>query len=416
LTLRSTTMKILIADDNPMWAKLLEENTRRWKFDPLVVPDGDAALECLRSEESICLAILDWQMPGVSGIDVCREIKDDHSRPFTYVVMLTSRDTKEDTVAGLDAGADDYLTKPVEMAVLKSRLGAARRIIEAIPPKNWTKPQIDGYDVQRVLGKGAFATVWEATRIDDGQSVAIKILRVDLATETVFGRFAREVKMLETLDHPYITRIYDSRVDRKVGYYVMDLVPGGTLYAYEKTAPSGVDRIRIIQRVCEGLDHAHQRGVIHRDMKFSNVMVDDEQLPKIVDFGMSKSLFAPRQSDLLETMEGSVLGTPLFMSPEQARGEINKLDGRSDLFSAAIMLYILLLRRHPYSLKDNDNRKIIEAISNGHARAPTELKPDFNPDLEAILMKALAAEPGDRYETAGEFAEALRMFLERRAG
>ncbi|MEO1526617.1 MAG: response regulator, partial [Planctomycetota bacterium] len=263
-------MKILIAEDNPMWAKLLEENTRQWKFDPIIAPDGDAALECLQSESSICLAILDWQMPGVSGIEVCQHIKNDTSRPFTYVVMLTSRDAKEDIVAGLDAGADDYLTKPVEMAVLKSRLGAARRIVEAIPPKDWTKPQIDGYDVKKVLGKGAFATVWEALRLEDGEEVAIKILRVDLATEKVFGRFAREVKMLETLDHEYITRVYDSRVDQQVGYYVMDLIRGGTLYDYEKRSPSGVERIRMIQRVCEGLEHAHQRGVIHRDMKFSN--------------------------------------------------------------------------------------------------------------------------------------------------
>ena len=410
-------MKILIAEDNPMWSKLLEENTRRWKFDPVVAHDGKEALEHLRSEESICLAILDWQMPEISGINVCREIKNDNTRPFTYVVMLTSRDSKEDTVAGLDAGADDYLTKPVEMAVLKSRLGAARRIIEAIPPKDWTKPQIDGYDVKHVLGKGAFATVWEAKRLEDDEDVAIKILRVDLATEKVFGRFAREVKVLESLNHEYITRVYDSRVDRKMGYYVMDLIRGGTLNDFEKDrSPSGVERIRIIQRVCEGLDHAHRKGVIHRDLKFSNVMVDEAGLPKIVDFGMSKSLFSPGKSDLLQTIEGSVLGTPLFMSPEQARGEVAKLDGRSDLFSAAIILYILLLKRHPHSIKDNDNRKIIEAIAQGEARRPSEFKPDFNPQIEAILMKALATKPDDRFATAGEFAAALEQFLAQRTG
>ncbi|MEM9589278.1 MAG: response regulator, partial [Planctomycetota bacterium] len=257
-------MKILIAEDNPMWAKLLEQNTQQWKFKPVVVSDGKQALDQLHASDEVRLAVLDWQMPEVSGVEICRKIKNDPQRPFTYVVLLTSRDSKEDIVTGLDAGADDYLTKPVDMAVLRSRLGAARRIIEAIPPQDWSRPRIEGYEVKGVLGKGAFATVYEAVRVRDEKPVAVKVLRVDLATDTVFERFAREVEVMQGLDHPYIAKIYDSRVDRRVGYYAMDLITGGTLYDYEKReTPSGIQRIRMIQWVCEGLHHAHQQGVIH---------------------------------------------------------------------------------------------------------------------------------------------------------
>lgn len=405
-------MKILIAEDNPMWSTLLARNAEQWQFDPVVASNGKQALEILEQDESICMAILDWQMPEMTGIEVCSKIKSDSDRPFTYVVMLTNRDAKDDVVAGLDAGADDYLTKPVEMVVLKSRLNAARRIVEAIPPKDWARPSIEGYDVKGVLGKGAFATVWEAERVSDRMPVAIKVLRVDLASDKVFERFAREIKLLESLDHPYITKVYDSRVDRNVGYYVMDLVRGGTLHDYQKRESlSGTQLIRLIQQVCEGLDHAHQQGVVHRDLKFTNVMITEKGLPKIVDFGMSKSLFTPREDDVLLTIEGSVLGTPLFMSPEQARGEVGILDGRSDLYSAATMLYILLIKHHPHEISNNNNRTIIEAISSTPARPPSLFKKDFNPMLDAILMKALAPEPEDRYETAGLFAKDLAGFL-----
>ncbi len=118
-------MKVLIAEDNPMWATLLAENARQWKLQPIVVADGHEAIETWRNDPSICLVVLDWQMPGLSGIEVCQQIKSDSSRPFTYVMMLTSRDAKEDLVAGLDAGADNYLTKPVDMSVMKSQLIAA---------------------------------------------------------------------------------------------------------------------------------------------------------------------------------------------------------------------------------------------------------------------------------------------------
>lgn len=410
-------MKVLIAEDNPMWSMLLEQNTRQWKYEPVMVEDGAQALKKLQEDSSICLAILDWQMPNMMGIEVCKQIKQDVSRPFTFVMMLTNRDSKEDMIEGLDAGADDYLTKPVDMGVLKSRLRAARRIIEAIPPRDWMRPQIEGYEVKRSLGKGAFATVWEAVRESDGESVAIKVLRVDLASEAVFSRFAQEIKIMQSLKHPYITEICESRLDAVVGYYVMERIRGGTLTDYEREKqPSGTERIDLMRRVLEGLHYAHEKGVIHRDLKFNNVMVTEDGIPKLVDFGMSKSLFQASESVVSETLDGSVIGTPLFMSPEQASGQMSQVDGRSDQYSAATMLYILLLKHHPHAIETKDYKSIIQKISRGRVRLPRSIKPDFNPELESILMRALEKRPEDRFPNAGEFAKALSSFLENRSG
>jgi DNA-binding response OmpR family regulator len=214
-------MKILIAEDNAIWRQMLKQNVSMWGFEPVTAEDGEQAWDVLQLADAPRLAILDWQMPQMDGIDVCRRLKQTQSLPFTYVVMLTSRDAEEDIVEGLDAGADEYLTKPVEPKVLRSRLAAARRIVEAVPPKEWSLPRVPGYEVIRLLGKGAFATVWEATQNETNRLVALKIIRVDLATEEVFNRFAREIQVAKRLDHPHIAHVYDGQIDRHIGYYAM---------------------------------------------------------------------------------------------------------------------------------------------------------------------------------------------------
>jgi serine/threonine protein kinase len=359
------------------------------------------------------LAILDWQMPNMDGIDVCRRVKSSNERPFTYVIMLTGRDAEEDMVAGLDAGADDYLTKPVEPPILRSRLKAARRIVEAVPPKEWAKPRIPGYRVDRLLGKGAFATVWEAVQEESERAVALKIIRIDLATDEIFNRFAREIRVTEQLHHPNIGQIFDSRIDKQLGYYAMELIDGVTLDRYAKVNQPKAGRVlRLAAEVCDGLQHAHEQGVIHRDLKPTNIMITGEDRPKIVDFGLARAMFCPDpETETMQSLDGSIIGTPLFMAPEQARGENDTLDGRADVYVVGIIVYLLLLRRHPHRVNMNDRWQTIREIAQGQVRLPSEVRPKFNRQLEQIIMKSLAENPADRYATAAEFGNEMRGFL-----
>jgi len=410
-------MKVLIAEDNAVWRHLVAENLARFGFEPVEAEDGTRAWELLRRTDAPRLVLLDWQMPGIDGIEVCRRIKADPQRAFTYVILLTSRDAKEDVITGLDAGADDYLTKPIDAEMLRSRLVAARRIVEAVPPREWTKPAIPAYHINRLIGKGAFATVWEADRDQDHQRMAVKVLRVDLATEDVFGRFAREIEVMKRLDHPNIAHIHDSRIDHRLGYYAMDLIDGETIDRFvNKNKPSGLEIIELIAGVCDGLEHAHRQGVIHRDLKPSNIMVSHDRKPKLVDFGLSKSMFWPAASeDSAETLDGAVIGSPLFMAPEQARGENRRLDERSDVYSVGVVLYVMLLRHHPQKLVSKQRWQTIKQIAEGHVQRPTLLNPKFSVSLEKIIMKALAEDPAQRFQSAGEMAVALRDFLAKRA-
>ena len=141
-------------------------------------------------------------------------------------------------------------------------------------------------------------------------------------------------------------------------------------------------------------------------------MMTEDNEPKLVDFGLARSMFMTNAEDsAVQSMDGSVIGTPLFMSPEQARGENDKLDGRADIYAVGIILYVMLVRRHPHKVNHQDRWDTIRQIASGQARRPSEVKPNFDKHLEAIIMKALADQPVFRYQTAGDFAKALRQFL-----
>lgn len=406
-------MKVLVADDSSMWRKIIASHVEDWGFEPVVAEDGAQAWEILQQDTAPRLAILDWLMPEIDGIDLCRRVKLSPDHPFTYVIVLTGRDAAEDMVAALNSGADDYLTKPVTPPILRSRLMAAKRIVEAIPPKEWSKPQVDGYEVERLLGKGSFATVWQATHLESQRQMALKILRVDLATEEVFSRFQREIEMMKQMDHPNIARVYDSHIDRKLGYCAMELIEGPTLEAYVvKKKPRTREVFSIVIQVANGLEHAHRQGVVHRDLKPSNIMLTNDGEPKIVDFGMGKSLFqVDAEEETTQTIDGSVVGTPLFMAPEQARGENDLIDGRTDIYALGIILYLILVRKHPHNVDRKDRWKTVKAIAEGAVKRPSEVVSNFNLDLERIMMKALADNPSDRYQTAQEFAKALKQYV-----
>lgn len=410
-------MKVLIADDNPMWTELLANIVTRYDFTPVTVEDGKAAMRALGGSDPPRIAILDWQMPVFNGIDICRNIKNNEHRPFTYVIILTSRDAEEDMIAGLDAGADDFLTKPVESVVIRSRLMAAKRIIEAIPPAEWSKPQVDGYDVKRVIGKGAFATVWEAQHLESGRSVALKLIRVDLATEQVFSRFAREIQVMQRMHHPNVAQVHDAMINNKLGYIAMELVSGETFDSYVRSQqPSPLEILEIAAKVCDALAHAHEHGVVHRDLKPSNIMVNQHGDPKILDFGLSKSMFGPKSAeDSAESIDGLVIGSPLFMAPEQAKAENSSLDGRCDIYSLGVTIYMTLLRRHPVVVTAEDRAAAINEVAAGTVQPPTELNPKFSKRLEKILMKSLARERDDRYANASDFAADLRAFITKRS-
>jgi serine/threonine-protein kinase len=267
-----------------------------------------------------------------------------------------------------------------------------------------TQPRLLGerYELEGVVGRGGMAEVYRARDIRLDRVVAIKTLRADLARDQTFqARFRREAQSAASLNNPSIVAVYDTGEDLSTGvpvpYIVMEYVDGRTvrdlLIEGHRLLPER--SLEIISGVLRALEYSHQAGIVHRDIKPGNVMVTRNGDIKVMDFGIARAM-SDAQATMTQTAQ--VIGTAQYLSPEQARGE--RVDSRSDLYSTGCLMYELLTGRPPFT---GDSPV---AIAYQHVREnpipPSRLDPDIPPWADAIVLKAMAKSPNDRYQTAAE--------------
>jgi eukaryotic-like serine/threonine-protein kinase len=267
-----------------------------------------------------------------------------------------------------------------------------------------TQPQLlgDRYELEGVVGRGGMAEVYRARDLRLDRIVAIKTLRPDLARDATFqARFRREAQSAASLNQPSIVAVYDTGEDMATGtpipYIVMEYVDGRTvrdlLIEGHRLLPER--SLEIISGVLRALEYSHQAGIVHRDIKPGNVMVTRNGDVKVMDFGIARAM---NDAQATMTQTAQVIGTAQYLSPEQARGE--RVDARSDLYSTGCLMYELLTGRPPFT---GDSPV---AIAYQHVREnpipPSRLDPDIPPWADAIVLKAMAKAPGDRYQSAAE--------------
>jgi serine/threonine-protein kinase len=267
-----------------------------------------------------------------------------------------------------------------------------------------TEPRMlgDRYELGEVLGYGGMAEVHRGRDVRLGRDVAIKTLRADLARDASFqARFRREAQSAASLNHPSVVAVYDtgeSELDGvNVPYIVMEYVDGRTLRDVLKTdrllQPSRA--LEVVGEILQALDYSHRNGIVHRDIKPGNVMLTRSGDVKVMDFGIARAV---AQSAATMTQTAAVIGTAQYLSPEQARGE--HVDPRSDVYSVGCLLYELLTGVPPFT---GDSPV---AVAYQHVREnpvpPSRLNPDVTPDVDAIVMKALAKNPVNRYQSAAD--------------
>jgi tRNA A-37 threonylcarbamoyl transferase component Bud32 len=259
------------------------------------------------------------------------------------------------------------------------------------------------YELGRLIGAGGMADVYEGRDRVLGRQVAVKIPHPQLARDPAFlARFRREAEMAASLTHPGVVAVYDSGQDDGVSYMVMEYVEGATLAAVLR-AEGALEPDRAADlaiAVCAALGAAHAKGLIHRDVKPSNIMLARDGRVKVMDFGVARTLTAST------TLTGSVgiVGTAKYISPEQARGAA--VDGRSDLYSLGVCLYECLAGRPPFE----GDSPVALATSHAYAAPPPlrELRPDLPVAYETVTARAMAKDPASRYQTAADLAEDLR--------
>jgi non-specific serine/threonine protein kinase/serine/threonine-protein kinase len=302
-------------------------------------------------------------------------------------------------------------------------------------------PRVRGrYRARRLIAEGGMGQIWEAEQLEPvNRRVALKVIKSGLRSEEILSRFTSERQALALMDHRNIATLYDAGVtDDGRPYFAMELVDGVPVNEFCDQNRLGTrERLELIIDVCRGVQHAHQKAIIHRDLKPSNILVaieDDRPVPKIIDFGIAKALERPLSVDAQETQFGQLLGTPAYMSPEQANQTSQQIDTRADIYSLGVVLYELLTGSLPF-MKVGESRVSFDEIwrriredephrpstrisrlgercvttANVRQTTPARLTSALRGDLDWIVMTALDKDPGRRYETIN----ALQLDLQR---
>jgi serine/threonine protein kinase len=283
------------------------------------------------------------------------------------------------------------------------------------PPQPVTQRRIGKYIVQRELGRGGMGAVYLAEQPGLGREVAIKELILSAAADPVaLKRFMQEAQVMARTSHPNLVQVHDLEQIGDANYIVLEFVRGKSL---RDSLNQGVlplpQTFAVMHGVLQALDYAHKRAIVHRDMKPENVLLSDEGDVKVADFGIAR-LMDDSGAGSTATKTGTTVGTPQYMSPEQVAS--SKVDGRSDLYSAGIMFYELVVGQPPFTASDADGPFTLMAK---HVQAPPKPpsvhRPGLDMGLEEVILKSLSKRPEERYQTGQEFDDAMTRIADRLA-
>jgi uncharacterized delta-60 repeat protein len=270
-------------------------------------------------------------------------------------------------------------------------------------------PQIAGYEIGSLLGEGGMGTVWKAVQKGTGQVVALKVMDpMLLASPRARARFDRELRLTASLQHPSIARVYDGG-STEACYYAMQLVDGLHLDDYVRLNQLGSRQTLELARVlCEAVQYAHERGVVHRDLKPSNILVTTDGRPHIVDFGLARGLLSTDVGSV--SGDGAFAGTLQYMSPEQAAGDPNENDARTDVYGLGATLYVLLTGKGPHDIL-GPRHEVLRCLATEEPRNPRALNGAIDADLASLLLKSVARSPEDRYRSVAELSVDMGRYL-----
>lgn len=322
-----------------------------------------------------------------------------------------------------ECGADDRLRTEVGQLLASDASntplaraidGTAEQLARPSDPLLGTT--IANFRLGAVLGSGGMGTVFAAEQQEPRRSVALKVLTLGLASPAAVARFRWEAELLARLRHPGIAQIYAAGLHRcgdvELPWFALELVPGAedlTAHAAARKLSTAA-RLELLLQVCDAVQHGHLQGVVHRDLKPQNVLVDVDGRVKVIDFGIARSTVS--DADAPPTERGILLGTLAYMSPEQLAGDT--IDHRTDVWAVAVLAFELLAGRRPFDLTGLPPWRAAEVVQTTPAPRLSSCLPGAPRDLDAVLGKALRLAPTDRYESVAAFAADLRAVLEAR--
>lgn len=360
----------------------------------------------------------------------------------------TTRANVEELLAA-NAIADPFFAAgqmEVQTIMTEAGVPSTAKSDASIPPvaEEQTGAWIGRYQVVKKIGEGGSGSVYLADQFEPvRRQVALKIIKLGMDTKSVIARFRAEQQTLALMEHPNIARVLDAGATQTGRpFFVMELVRGERITAYcDKRGLSTSQRLDLFMQVCHTIQHAHHKGILHRDVKPSNILVSEHDgvaLPKVIDFGIAKAMEGKLTEDTLSTAQGLMIGTPAYMSPEQAQMRGRDVDVRSDIYSLGVLLYELLTSKPPFEQREllaagvDEMRRILREqeppkpsaklasltandlteIARCRQLAPHSLRSELTGDLDWIVMKALEKEPERRYQTAHSLASDVQRYLD----
>lgn len=402
--------KILVVDDDEYVRIFLKEVLEQQYYEVDTCCDCQEAIEKLKIF-SYHLILSDINLPGMSGNDLlslCRE-----KYKSTEIILITGEPDLEDAVKTVKQGAFDYLSKPITPERLCERVNAALK--HNYNKQNMSSNELNSphnsYSVVRTLGAGNMGVVLLVKK--DEQYFAMKILRrenYDPKHHLKVQRFIREAEILSQIDHPNVIKIFEYGVseDEEIPYIVMEFIPGRPLNHHMRSNNFTLDQIlSIIRQIAQALAIVHEFGVIHRDVKPGNIILTDDMVLKLTDFGIARI----DTSELTITRE--ILGSPAYMSPEAFENSVRS-DARSDIFSLGVIAYELLTGVKPFH--GETIGEMMNAIKFQRPIEPLKINSSIPPGLQDILAKMLAKKPEERFSSAAEIIKALDFEDARKQG
>jgi serine/threonine protein kinase/CheY-like chemotaxis protein len=398
--------RILVVDDNEMNTDLLRRRLEKRGFWVVTAPSGKEAL-CLLEQQHVDLVLLDVMMPEMNGVEVLEAIRAKQSPTALPVIMATAKSDAVDIVQALDKGANDYVTKPIDIDVLLARIRVHLRDSGRPPTRSSVPPGQIGagvvidqkYRLTSILGKGGFGTVYRALHLQLDKEVAVKVLHPDyLQSPEIVQRFKQEGVSACRVRHPNAIVVMDAGTTSSgVPYLVMELLEGTSLA--DELIQKGAMRLQrcveLIGPVCNALREAHGSGIVHRDIKPANIMLSlgpsGEEVIKVLDFGIAKLMESQTTS---QNTGNQAAGTPRYMAPERLLGEPS--DAKADVYSVAVTVFEMLSGTLPFpKVEGNPLQQAVKQLQ----AVPTALlmlRPDLPHDLVRTVMAALARDRNDR--------------------
>lgn len=407
---------ILLAEDDLTLAQALVDYLSAHTFSIDHVSSGSEAAERI-DRGNYDLIVLDWELPEVSGPTLCKRLRTKGG--LAPVLLISGHSTVEHKETAFDCGADDYISKPFAMREFLSRVKALLRRADGSIGRAYsagetpsTGMMVSGkYRLERQIGEGGMASVWEATDTIMKRVVVLKMLLAEMHDRPeIIARFQHECRVIASINHPNIIKIFDAgQLGTDQAFLVMEFIEGQSLRTIldDIGSLSVETAAAILAQICAGLEVAHKADIVHRDIKPDNIMLqtDTQRIDavKIIDFGISKLLTSTTRL----TSPGMVVGSLEYMAPEQLID--STIDQRTDIYSLGV-LFFEMLTGGALPLTASTSEEMIEQTISGVPRVPSQLREDICADsrIDRIVAKALAKNPIERYASAAD----LRIELE----